>query len=80
MSKITSKGQVTIPKKIREFLKVGISDKIEFTPLEKGKVLLSIEQKPAKALFGMLRHRKQSKPVSVLEMESAIRKRRRETL
>ena len=75
-STITSKGQVTIPKKIREFLKVGPSDKIVFTPIEDGKVLITTRQIPASALFGMLKHRRPGRPVSLKEMDSAIRKRR----
>ena len=76
-SKITAKGQITIPKKIREFLKVDVSDTIEFTLQEDGKVLISSEKTSAKALFGMLKHRKRSKPVSLDEMDAAIGDRRR---
>ena len=75
-SKITSKGQVTIPKVIRDFLNVGVSDRIEFTLLEDGKVLISSEKKSAKPLFGMFNHKKRSTPVSLEEMENAIRDRR----
>jgi AbrB family looped-hinge helix DNA binding protein len=75
---ISSKGQVTIPKKIREFLKLEKSDKIAFITLEEGKVLMTSKQNPASALFGMLRHRKLSKRVSLKQMDSAIRKRRAE--
>jgi antitoxin PrlF len=73
---ISSKGQVTIPKKIRELLKVETSDKIVFIPLEEGKVLITSKENPAKALFGMLKHRKPARPVSLKRMETAIRKRR----
>jgi antitoxin PrlF len=76
-SRITSKGQVTIPKKIREFLNVGAYDTIDFIQLENGKVLITSEQHSAKALFGMLKHKKQSKPVSVDEMNAAIQERYR---
>ena len=75
---VSSKGQVTIPKKIREFLKVGKFDKIFFIPLEEGKVMITNKQIPASELFGMLKHRKPQKPVSVEEMESGIHKRRAE--
>lgn len=76
-SKITAKGQITIPKTIREFLNVDVSDTIQFTLQEDGKVLITSEKTSAKALFGMLNHRKRSKPVPVDEMEAAIRDRRR---
>ena len=36
ISTISSKGQVTIPKKIRDFLQLGTYDKIVFIPMEKG--------------------------------------------
>ncbi|MDL1980360.1 MAG: type II toxin-antitoxin system PrlF family antitoxin [Deltaproteobacteria bacterium] len=73
---ISSKGQITIPKKIRELLKAEISDKIVFIPLENGKVMITTKQNPATALFGMLKHKRPAKPVSLGEMESAIQKRR----
>ena len=75
-SKITSKGQVTIPKKVREFLNVDTYDNIEFTLVEDGKVVVTGRRNSAKALFGMLKHRKPSKPVSVEAMETAIHERR----
>jgi antitoxin PrlF len=73
---ISSKGQITIPKKIRELLKVETSDKIIFVPLEDGKVVISSKQNSASALFGMLKHRRPTRPVSLKKMESAIKKRR----
>ena len=76
ISTISSKGQVTIPKKIREFLQLGTYDKIVFIPMEKGKVLITSKQNPAKVLFGMLKHRRFKKPVSIEEMKSSIRQRR----
>lgn len=45
VSTVTSKGQVTIPKKIRMFLKIEPSDKIDFS-VENGQVIL----KPVKTL------------------------------
>jgi len=79
-SAITSKGQVTIPKKIREFLNVKTSDRIVFSPMEDGKVLITARQIPASALFGMLKHRRPARPASLKEMDSAIRKRRAERM
>ena len=77
-STVSSKGQVTIPKVIRDFLKVEKFDKIIFIPLEDGKVMITNKQIPVSELFGMLKHRKPEHPVSVEEMESKIRKRRAE--
>jgi len=75
-SRVTSKGQITIPKKIRELLDIGKADQVIFVPLEKGKVLLTNKRNPARDLFGMLSHRKLPRAVSVEEMNAAIRKRR----
>lgn len=79
-STVTSKGQVTIPKKIREFLNVRTSDKIVFIPVEDGKVLITARQNSACELFGMLKHRRQARPVSITEMDSTIRKKRTERM
>jgi len=73
---ISSKGQVTIPKKIRELLKVEASKKIVFIPLDEGKVLITNKQNPATALFGMFRHHRPNRPVSIEKMDSIVRKRR----
>ena len=53
--KVTDKKvrQVTL-QKIREFLKVEPSDRIVFTPLEEGKVLITYKQSQVSNLFGML--------------------------
>lgn len=45
VSTVTSKGQVTIPKEIRTFLKIKPSDKVDFE-VENGRVIL----KPLKTL------------------------------
>ena len=77
-STMTSKGQITIPKRIREMLGLQIHDRVVFTPVEDGKVLLTTETKSAEALFGLLKHKKPAKPVPVEEMDRAIAKRRRQ--
>jgi len=77
-STISSKGQVTIPKKIREFLKLETFDKLVFIPLEEGKVMITNKPVPVTHMFGMLKHRKLKRPISVEEMEAAIHKRRAE--
>lgn len=73
---LSSKGQITIPKKIREILNVHTSEKLVFIPLEEGKVLITTEQKSAECIFGSLKHRKKIKPVSFEQMDEAIKKRR----
>ncbi len=73
---ISSKGQVTIPKKIRELLKVGTFDKIVFIPIGNDRVIITNKDIPASELFGMLRHRKTGEKVSVKDMKAAVRKKR----
>ncbi|MBR9985706.1 MAG: AbrB/MazE/SpoVT family DNA-binding domain-containing protein [Desulfosarcina sp.] len=73
---LSSKGQITIPKKIREFLHIQTSEKLVFIPLEEGKVLLTTEQKSASSIFGILKHRSRETPVSLEQMDRAIQKRR----
>lgn len=70
---LTSKGQTTIPKDVREFLGVKPGDRLEFIPQEDGKVLLmpvNLELSDLKGILPALR-----KPVSLAEMEKAIRRR-----
>ena len=73
---VSSKGQVTIPKEIRKILRVGPSDKVVFTPLGEGKALITSANRPASDVFGILKHRKLERPVSIDEMELAIKERR----
>ena len=73
---VSSKGQVTIPKEIRKILRVGPSDKVVFTPLGEGKALITSANRPASDIFGILKHRKLERPVSIDDMELAIKERK----
>ena len=68
VSTITSKGQITIPKKIREHLHVQAGDKIDFILDKSGKVVFEPATLDVAELKGMLQ-RKSMKPVSVPEMK-----------
>lgn len=68
---ITSKGQVTIPKEVREALGLSTGDRLEFRLLEAGDVRLSVRRRLLSELAGML-HRKGEQRLSVAEMEEAI--------
>ena len=67
---------MTIPKEIRKILRVGPSDRVVFTPLGEGKALITSANRPASDVFGILKHRKLERPVSIDEMELAIKERR----
>lgn len=67
---VTVKGQVTIPKAIREVLGVRPGDRVVFLRQGDGRVTVEAETVDVRSLRGMLRHR--GKPVTVEEMNRAI--------
>ncbi len=73
-STLTSKGQTTIPKEIRDYLKLHPGDQIDFIVQDDGTVFLAPAVSDARELKGVL-HRPGMKPVSVEEMRTAVRKR-----
>jgi antitoxin PrlF len=68
-SAITSKGQATIPKAIREHLRLKPGDRVKFFIHPDGSVVL-LPKLPAAALRGFIKHR--GKPVTLDEMNEAI--------
>ena len=74
VSLITSKGQTTIPKKIREHLRLTAGDKIDFVIEDDGRVVLEPATLDVKELEGIL-HRPGMKAVSTEEMKEAIKTR-----
>jgi antitoxin PrlF len=73
-STMTSKGQTTIPKEVREHLKLQSGDQIDFLIRQDGTVVLRPATLPVQELKGIL-HRKNMKAISVDTMNEAIRKR-----
>ena len=74
-STLTSKGQVTIPKKIRERLGLRVGTRLEFRIDAQGKLV--VEPEVAGRLGrvpGLLHHLAGERPVSVEEMDEAIRR------
>ena len=71
---LTSKGQVTIPKPVRDALGVDSGDRIEFVELDKGKFAIVAATHSVRELNGIL-YRKGRKPVSIEEMNAAIARR-----
>ncbi len=67
-SVITTKGRVTIPKAIREYLGLKPGDRIKFFLHPKGSVVL-LPKLPASAVRGIVKPRK--RPVTIEEMEEA---------
>jgi len=69
-SAITVKGQATIPKAIREHLKLKPGDRVKFFVHPDGSVVL-LPKLPARALRGIVKSRRRS-PVSIAEMTEAV--------
>ena len=70
-STVTSKGQITLPKQIREHLHVVPGDRIDFVVKDNGQVVVRPARSRLKQLRGMLRDRNR-KSVSVDQMDAAI--------
>jgi antitoxin PrlF len=67
-SAITTKGQATIPKTVREHLGLKPGDRVKFFIHPNGSVVL-LPRQPASSLRGILRSRK---PATVEQMDRAI--------
>jgi antitoxin PrlF len=67
---LSSKGQITIPKVIRELLQVKTGDRLEFV-VDGGHVVLRPGTLDFRSLRGLL-HKAGRKPVSLKEMEAAV--------
>jgi antitoxin PrlF len=72
MGTLTSKGQITIPKQIRERLRLDTGHRVEFNVDSKGNVILTPRNKDLRALKGIVRSRLKRRAVSVKEMNEAI--------
>ena len=56
-STLTSKGQTTVPKAIRQSLRLKPGDRIAFTPMPDGTVLMRVKNRSLMSLAGSLRRR-----------------------
>jgi antitoxin PrlF len=68
---LTSKGQITIPKGVREDLGLKTGDRVEFRKSPGGGVRMEVRRTRLRDLAGLL-HRKGRRPLSVREMDDAI--------
>jgi len=69
-SAITVKGQATIPKAIREHLRLKPGDRVKFFVHPDGSVVL-LPKLPASALRGIIKSRRRQ-PVTTAEMTGAV--------
>ncbi|MHB1544966.1 MAG: AbrB/MazE/SpoVT family DNA-binding domain-containing protein [Gammaproteobacteria bacterium] len=73
-TRLSSKGQITLPRDIREYLKVKLGDKLRFRITDNGQVTVETTQYHIGELYGLLRREEQN-PVSVSAMDEAVRNR-----
>jgi len=76
LATLTTKGQVTVPKKVRDSLHLRAGDKLEFIVTKHGRVILKPVTKKVDDVFGSL-YRPEQKPVSVKEMNDAVKRKLR---
>jgi len=68
-STVTSKGQITIPKAVREVLHLDVGDTVYFDVRQDGTVVLMARNAPVESLFGLLK--RTDAPISIDEMNPA---------
>ena len=73
-SRLTSHARITIPKKIREHLRLHPGDMVDFVIDEAGKVIIGPITLDVRELEGIL-ERPGMKPVSISDMKGSIRNR-----
>ena len=75
-STLTSKGQITLPKEVREKLELNTGDPINFVIQPNGDVVLKPAKFDIRKLQGILKSSKK-RPVTIAEMNAAVRARAR---
>ena len=71
MATLTSKGQLTLPKLVRQHLRVGTGDVVDFVFTPDGDIQVRAGRVDVRELQGMLR-KPGRKPVSLEDMDAAI--------
>jgi len=74
---MTTKGQVTIPKEVREHLGIETGDRLSFVVQEDGTVIVKPITRHVRELGGLLQ-RPGQRPVSANEMDESIARRMQE--
>lgn len=69
---VTSKGQITIPKEVRERLNIDSGDRVEFVELDDGVFTMIAATRDVTELKGLIP--KPAKAVGIEAMASAIRR------
>lgn len=72
ISTMTQKGQVTIPKGVRDSLHLVTGDKVEFILNDRNEVVLKPVTRKVMEVAGLLSRYKKSQPVSVEAMNQCV--------
>lgn len=75
---MTSKGQVTIPKRIREELHLRTGDRLDFQVEENGTLRILPVAKKVSEIFGAFSHKAPERPLTDREMNERLGKAFRE--
>lgn len=70
-STVTSKGQITIPKEVRDQMGLKPGDRIDFVKDRAGRFSLKTINTDFRSLRGILKSRR-TKPLTIREMDEAI--------
>ncbi len=73
VSTLTSKGQTTIPKAVRDRLGLRPGDRLNFIVEVDGRVTVSAAKQRAADLKGLLKHHAPRRPVSIEDLAVAVR-------
>ena len=72
--KLTTKGQITVPQEIRDYLKIEPGDEVYFYINNLGRVVLRARPRDLREMAGILKDRvpRRRRPVTIEEMNEAI--------
>jgi AbrB family looped-hinge helix DNA binding protein len=76
---LTSKGQITVPKAVRDRLALRQGDRLRVAVDAAGRVTLERERQPSvDEMYGLLRRLAGRRPASLADMRAAVRRRARQ--
>jgi antitoxin PrlF len=68
---MTSKGQITVPARVRAAMGLNAGDRVEFVEVKKGEFVIVPVTRSLRELNGMFKGRR-SRPATIDEMDAAI--------
>ena len=74
-AKVTSKGQVTIPKQVRRLMAIEVGDRLAFELEEDGRLRVSRVRDEPRPLRGLLSEYVREDPVDEEQVRAALRRR-----